>query len=60
MFLLSLLILQSLILIEIQFGTYTLEKSPHYYVKDIKIIKTTSNLEKVFCDSIISYIEDIK
>lgn len=58
--------MQSFILIEIQFmmfGTYTLEKSPHYYVKDdkdIRIIKTSSNLEKVFCESIISYIEDIK
>lgn len=53
-------------LIEFQFlyfGTSTLVKSPYYYInKDNKwsLINEKSNLEKVYVDSIVNYISQIK
>ncbi|OOF32786.1 ATP-grasp domain-containing protein [Salinivibrio costicola] len=50
----------------LMFGTYTLEKSPHYFKKingAWEIVNETSNLESVFVDSVSSFInvsEEIK
>jgi glutathione synthase/RimK-type ligase-like ATP-grasp enzyme len=45
----------------IYFGSYTLERSPFYFIKDIdkwSIIKTSSILEEVFAESVASYINN--